>query len=88
MDLPRSREEFIRILDQEHQWPTWYLFKFIVPRGKEDEVVALFPEGDTTVKSSSKGNYRSVTSKMMMSSAQEVLEIYEKAGHIEGVLAL
>lgn len=88
MALPRSREEFIRILDQEHQWPTWYLFKFIVPRGKEDLVVALFEESETSIKASSKGNYRSVTSKVMISSAQEVLEIYEKAGHIEGVLAL
>ncbi len=88
MDLSRSREEFIKILDQEHQWPTWYLFKFIVPRGQEDLVVALFPEGKASLKSSSKGNYRSVTSKVMMTSAQDVLEIYEKAGEIEGVLAL
>lgn len=88
MDFSGSREEFIRMLDQEHQWPTWYLFKFIVPRGKEDLVVALFPEGKTSIKTSSKGNYRSVTSKIMMTSAQDVLEIYEKAGHIEGVLAL
>jgi len=84
----QSREEFVRMLDQEHNWPTWYLFKFIVPRGKEDSVVALFPEGKATVKSSSKGNYRSVTSKIMMSSAHEVLDIYEKARQIEGVLAL
>ena len=83
-----SREEFIRMLDQEHQWPTWYLFKFIVPRGKEQQLVELFPEGQATVKASSKGNYRSVTSKIMMSSANEVLDIYEKARQIEGVLAL
>lgn len=88
MDFSGSREEFIRILDQEHDWPTLYMFKFIVPSGKEDLVIALFPESKTSVKSSSKGNYRSVTSKVMMSSAQEVVEIYEKAGHIEGVLAL
>jgi putative lipoic acid-binding regulatory protein len=88
MDFSGSREEFIRILDQEHDWPTLYMFKFIVPRGKEDLVIALFPESKTSVKASSKGNYRSVTSKVMMSSAQEVVEIYEKAGHIEGVLAL
>ena len=88
MGFTGSRDEIIEMLDREHQWPTWYLFKFIVPRGKEDLVIALFPEGQTSVKASSKGKYRSVTSKMMMSSAQEVLDIYEKAGHIEGVLAL
>ena len=88
MGFTESGEEFIRILDQEHQWPTWYMFKFIVPRGKEDLVVALFPEGEASVKASSKGKYRSVTAKIMMASGQEVLDIYEKAYHIEGVLAL
>lgn len=78
----------MKMLDQEHQWPTWYLFKFIVPRGKEDEVIALFPEAETSVKASSKGKYRSVTAKMMMLSSSDVLDIYEKAGHIEGVIAL
>lgn len=76
------------MLDQEHKWPTWYLFKFIVPRGKEDLIVALFPKGATSVKASTTGKYRSITAKMMMESAQEVLDIYEKANHIEGVLAL
>ena len=76
------------MLDQEHDWPTWYLFKFIAPRGKEDKVVAIFPKGQASVKASTKGNYRSVTAKLMMSSANEVLDIYEKARQIEGVLAL
>lgn len=88
MGYLESREDFIRMLDQEHQWPTTYMFKFIVPKGKEELVVALFPKGKTSIKSSSKGKYRSVTSKMVMSSAQEVLDIYEKANDIEGVLAL
>ena len=88
MALSGSREEFKAILDQEHQWPGWYLFKFIVPRGKGDEVVALFPNAKTSIKASSKGNYRSVTSKMMMLSSQEVLDIYERAAEIEGVIAL
>jgi hypothetical protein len=88
MDFTESREEFKQMLDQEHQWPTWYMFKFITPRDKEDLVVALFPDGQATVKASSKGKYRSVTSKIIMASAQEVLDIYEKAYHIDGVLAL
>ena len=83
-----SNEDFIELLDQEHQWPTWYLFKFIVPSGKEDSLIALFPQGQATIKASSKGNYLSVTAKIMMASAQDVLGIYEKAYHIDGVLAL
>lgn len=88
MALSGSREEFRAILDQEHQWPGWYLFKFIVPRGKEDQVTALLPDAQTSIKASSKGKYRSVTAKMMMLSSQEVVDIYEKVGQIEGVIAL
>ena len=88
MGFTESKEEFKRMLDQEHKWPTWYMFKFIVRRSKEDLVVGLFPEGQADVKASSKGNYRSVTAKLMMDSAQDVLDIYEKAYHIDGVLAL
>jgi len=88
MGLTDSKEEFIQMLDLDHKWPTWYLFKFITPRNKEELVVALFPDGQAEVKASSKGKYRSVTAKLMMSSAQDVLDIYEKAYHIDGVLAL
>ena len=44
MDYQQSRDEFKQQLDQEHQWPGWYLFKFIVPRSKEEEVKALGAE--------------------------------------------
>lgn len=88
MNYDQSRDEFKDRLDQEHSWPTWYLFKFIVPRSKESEVTALFPEEEVTVKESSKGNYRSVSVKMMMDSSESVMRIYEMAYQIDGILAL
>ncbi len=88
MNYDQSRDEFKDRLDQEHSWPSWYLFKFIVPSSKESEVTALFPPENTTVKHSSKGNYRSVSVKIIMESSEEVMRIYEKAYQIEGVLAL
>jgi putative lipoic acid-binding regulatory protein len=83
-----SREEFKERLDQEHQWPTNYLFKFIVPAALQEQVSSLFPAEAVSIKSSSKGNYQSISVNLIMASSEEVLEIYEKVHQIEGVIAL
>jgi uncharacterized protein len=75
-------------LDQHYTWPSLYVFKFIVPSGKEDEVKQLFPLHTSHEKSSKQGNYKSVTVEMMMPSGDAVLEIYIKASKIEGIVAL
>lgn len=75
-------------LDQHHAWPTLYIFKFIVPKGKEHEVKDLFPGHTTSDRPSRKGNYTSLSIEMMMPSSDAVIEIYEKASHIEGIVAL
>ena len=83
-----SIRAFKEKLDQEHEWPTTYMFKFIVPHGKEDEVRQLFPKTQVTTKASREGKYVSVTSKMYIRSADEVVEIYQKAKLIEGIISL
>jgi putative lipoic acid-binding regulatory protein len=75
-------------LDQHYAWPSLYIFKFIVPTGREVEVKKLFPNHDTTEKLSKQGNYTSITVKMMMPSSESVVEIYEQAAAIEGLIAL
>ncbi|MGC4020860.1 MAG: DUF493 family protein [Cyclobacteriaceae bacterium] len=75
-------------LDQHYVWPALYTFKFIVPKGKEDEVKKLFPMHESTEKQSKNGNYTSVTLKMMMPSSDAVITVYEQVSTIEGVIAL
>ena len=75
-------------LDQHYTWPSLYVFKFIVPAGKEQEVKELFPFHVSQEKSSKQGNYKSVTVEMMMPSGEAVLEIYIRASRIEGIVAL
>jgi uncharacterized protein len=75
-------------LDQHHAWPALYIFKFIVPRGKEDALKALFPMHTTSEKVSKNGNYTSITLQMMMPSSNAVIEIYQAASKIEGIIAL
>jgi len=75
-------------LDQHYTWPSLYVFKFIVPAGKEHEVKQLFPFHTTLEKSSRQGKYKSVTAEMMMPSGDAVLSIYIQASKIEGIVAL
>jgi uncharacterized protein len=75
-------------LDQQHEWPSMYMFKFIVPKAQEIQVIRLFPKNQVQSRASSAGNYISVTATVMMGSSNEVIEIYQKAYKIEGVIAL
>ena len=75
-------------LDQHYTWPASYIFKFIVPTGKEQQVKDLFPGEETTDKLSRQGNYVSVSIELMMFSSDSVIEIYERASHIDGIVAL
>jgi len=82
------QKSFKEKLDQHHAWPSLYIFKFIVPQGKEHEVKKLFPLHDTKEKASKNGNYVSVTVQMMMPSSTSVVDVYLKAAEIEGLIAL
>ena len=81
-------ESFREKLDQHHSWPTLYMFKFIVPKGKEEEVRNLFPLHTPSEKESKNGNYISLTLQMMMPSSEAVISVYQKVAAIEGIIAL
>ena len=75
-------------LDQHYAWPALYIFKFIVPNGKEGAVKELFPRHDVKEKASKNGNYISLTIQMMAPSSDAVIEVYMKTSTIEGLIAL
>ncbi len=78
-------------LEESGDWPRVYFFKFIVPSTNENlaRVEALFgAEAQVSIKQSTKGNYVSVSAKELMLSADRVIERYEKASLIEGLMAL
>jgi uncharacterized protein len=81
-------DSFREKLDQHYQWPALYIFKFIVPSGKEPEVRNLFPLHSVTEKLSANGKYTSVTFQLQMPSADAVIAVYERATKIEGLIAL
>lgn len=69
-------------------FPMPYLFKFIVPFGKEGEIAAIFPGEEVILKPSSGGKYISTTIHKEVLSADQVIGLYEKAACIEGVISL
>ena len=78
-------------LDKAGDWPRVYFFKFIVPSDnhKLAQVEALFgAEAQVSLKQSSKGNFVSVSAKELMLSSDGVIERYEAAAKIEGLMAL
>ena len=75
-------------LDQHYAWPSLYVFKFIVPAGKEQEVKSIFARHTVTEKLSKQGNYVSITAQLMMPSSDAVIDIYLLASKIEGIVAL
>ena len=81
-------DSFREKLDKHYAWPAIYIFKFIVPTGKEGEVKQLFPLHTPVEKLSKQGNYKSVTVEVMMPSGEAVLNIYIQASKIEGIVAL
>jgi uncharacterized protein len=75
-------------LDQHYAWPSLFMFKFIVPTGREQEVKDLFPRHETSDKLSKNGNYTSITVQMMMQSTDAVIDVYQRASKIPGIVAL
>jgi len=78
-------------LNDQHTWPSVYMFKFIIPSDNKKlaQVEALFgAEAIVTTKQSSSNKFISITAKEMMIGASEVINVYKKAALIEGIISL
>lgn len=72
-------------------WPSVYLFKFIVPNESEKvaKVTALFESpADVNLQPSKTGKYISVGAKELMIDSESVINVYKKASKIEGIIPL
>lgn len=85
---PPSREQLKALLDAHHVWPGPYNFKFIVEQARLAEVTGLFPGETPVIRPSSKGAYVSVTFTVTVDGSDQVLDTYEKARKIQGIVSL
>jgi putative lipoic acid-binding regulatory protein len=76
------------VIDETVEFPSSYLFKFIVPMGQLEEVLVILSEMEIEKKASMNGNYISVSGKKTMNSSQEIIVIYQKASVIKGIISL
>jgi putative lipoic acid-binding regulatory protein len=92
----KNTEEFYsRLIDQLNdttKWPSDYLFKFIVPTQEEKirAISDIFHEEHASInhKQSTKGTYTSVSIKIKLESAEEVVIKYKAVSKVEGVISL
>ena len=78
-------------LEEQHNFPQPYLFKFIIPADNKKLalVEALFgEEAQVSTRQSSSNKYISISAKEVMMSADSVIEVYKKAEKIEGIISL
>jgi putative lipoic acid-binding regulatory protein len=74
------------------EWPNLYLYKFIIPNQNETlaKVTALFEyeTAEISYHESGRGNYVSVSVKEVALSVEQIIEKYQKASEIKGVISL
>lgn len=78
-------------LDEVHQWPSVYMFKFVLEPSEErlKAVLDLFPAESEVLRRYSKGgNYVSLTIREVMMNADDIVQRYDLASGIKGVIVL
>jgi len=97
MSSNKERDDFYKKLkvklEETAQWPSEYLYKFIVPSSQKKiaEVENIFDNMGAviTTKESSKGTYTSVSINVKMKSPDTVIEKYIEVGEkVDGVISL
>lgn len=81
-------DSFQELLEDQIDFPSEYLFKFIVPSSNLDELRSVFGQHPVQVRASRKGKYVSVTARMEMHSSDEVIAVYSAAAEVEDVISL
>ena len=77
---------------QNSDWPSDYLFKFIIPSdaSKIRQIHKIFDTHGAVIESkqSSKGKYTSISITINLRNPDEVIRKYKEVGKIEGVISL
>ena len=86
-----DRERMRAQLNETHTWPSEFMFKFIVPKGNENEaaLTAIFGlRSKFKLRDSKTGKYRSFTILDKVETADEVFSRYEAAAKIPGIISM
>lgn len=80
--------KFKALLDEQITWPDYYSFKFITKTEQKHVLTDLLADHSIQEKPSKNGKYTSITSKIILNSSEEVIAVYNKVSHVDGVITL
>ena len=89
--MKQNSDKFRELLEDNEQWPLLYYFKFIVQNNQEklDKVKQLFTDPSAiTYKTSRDIRFIGMSCKQWMPDPDSIIEIYEKASTVDGLIAL
>ena len=79
-------------LNESQNWPGSYMFKFIIKNNSKDldklKMILSDYKGDFKVKSSDKGNYKSISFQGFFKSPTEIIGIYKKVSSLDNIISL
>ena len=75
-------------LDDVHDWPCVYTFKFIMKTERLAAFVPLLEGHDYTTRNSAAGRHVAVTAEIFVETSDEVIALYRAAARHEGVISL
>ncbi len=81
-------KKYIDLLNETHEFPTTYLFKFIIRSEQITQLKEFLPNEYITQNLSKTGKYVSCNLRKKVESAEEILEMYKNIQKIEGVISL
>jgi hypothetical protein len=75
-------------LEEFYTFPCGYVFKFIAPMARVDELTELLKGKPFTTRYSKNARYVSFTAEWEVKSSEEVISFYRQAAKIKGVISL
>ena len=84
-----DQQKLLELLDQSQKWPGPYTFKFVVLLQQKNTLLDLFPHAQLKGERPSKtGKYVSLTIEQSFEGPMQVVESYQKASQIPGIISL
>jgi hypothetical protein len=83
-DLATLRQK----LEECHEWPCEYTFKFIVPQDRVNQLLAVLDKTRAKTRPSRNGRWVSVTFTVTAQASEEIIMIYQKASRVPDIISL
>ena len=83
-----DEKKFKSLLDEHYTWPSSYIFKFIVNREKENELISHLEGEKWEKKESRSGRYSRFNVKILANSSDEIIGLYRRVRQVEGLISL